>query len=175
MRTATLARMLRCVTASACLDGSQCSSYRAHLVNCHIFRLHGEFHLVFAPRHLRPPVLTNVCLAMSVCLTWCLAKRNVRLNTEHLVMYYIVEVCVQVQHAQAVAASMNTNSNAMPSVEDAFQQLDMDNYDNEPSDVVSRLLQVRYDAAVCTRALPIAISTNRMALGLHGFALQPPY
>lgn len=90
-------------------------------------------------------------------------------------MYYIVEVCVQVQHAQAVAASMNTNSNAMPSVEDAFQQLDMDNYDNEPSDVVSRLLQVRYDAAVCTRALPIAISTNRMGLGLHGFALQPPY
>jgi hypothetical protein len=42
---------------------------------------------------------------------------------------------------------MNNHSNATPSVEDAFQALDMDNYDNEPSDVVSRLLQVRCVAA----------------------------
>lgn len=48
---------------------------------------------------------------------------------------------------------MNNNASGMPSVEDAFQQLDMDNYDNEPSDVVSRLLQVRY-GAVCVGAHP---------------------
>jgi hypothetical protein len=59
---------------------------------------------------------------------------------------------LQAQHARAVAASMNNGSNAMPSVEDAFQALDMDNYDNEPSDVVSRLLQVRCGAVIIASA-----------------------
>lgn len=35
-------------------------------------------------------------------------------------------------------------SGGATSVEDAFRQLDMENYDNEPDDIVSRLLQVRY-------------------------------
>ena len=68
-------------------------------------------------------------------------------SEESPVIYAYFGVLVQVQHAQAVAASMTTDRSAMPSVEDAFQQLDMDNYDNELSDVVSRLLQVRCDAA----------------------------
>eukprot|EP00892_Ulva_mutabilis_P011029 jgi/Ulvmu1/8299/UM042_0004.1 len=52
-----------------------------------------------------------------------------------------------VQHARAVAASMSSQrdkpSSGPVSVEDAFRQLDMDNYDNEPDDLVGRLLQVR--------------------------------
>jgi hypothetical protein len=31
------------------------------------------------------------------------------------------------------------------SVDEAFRRLDMENYDNEDSDVVGRLLQVRYE------------------------------
>lgn len=59
----------------------------------------------------------------------------------------------QVQHARAVAASMSTQSRkpsgGATTVEDAFRQLDMDHYDDEPDDLVSRLLQVR-----CCSAAP---------------------
>jgi hypothetical protein len=53
---------------------------------------------------------------------------------------------MQVEHARQVAASMQGAAPVaagQAGIEEAFRQLDMDNYDNEPDDLVSRLVQVR--------------------------------
>lgn len=55
----------------------------------------------------------------------------------------------------------------MLSVDEAFRRLDMDNYDNEDSDIVGRLLQVRCDVIflACPGTTSVAKRHN---------ALQPP-